>query len=386
MLDIAVLCPVTPFEQTDGHRMAMASDLQAILDNKLTVGVATFLYDRQKPSASAPCESRYFRVGGGSFTVRLLRGLLSKIPPSSERLYTKESIAGIKDAIRDWRPKIVVINDVSMAGYIPYIRDIVPSAKIVIRTHNVMHDIRREQLARTRYPSKIAVRLDVERYCKFERESLGAADAVWSITQADADRFAELYGAVPQVLSVSVPLERYRSIATSEGRTSYFIHVGTLDYRRWTDLQNFLSKSWPKVLEADPDAGITFAGALYGKAIEAQGVRYAGTVKDDAAVYRQGRLALNIQQSTGGIKLKTLTSLAAGRTLFSTAHGVEGVPIASGKHYWDMDVFHENRLKDVLADSEGLREVAESGRAWVEQHHSRGAMAKQFSRLVEAIP
>ena len=45
MLDIALLCPVTPFEQTDGHRMAMASDLQAILDNKLTVGVATFLYE-----------------------------------------------------------------------------------------------------------------------------------------------------------------------------------------------------------------------------------------------------------------------------------------------------------------------------------------------------
>ncbi len=385
MVDIAVLCPVTPFEQTDGHRMAMASDIQAILDSKLSLGVVTFLYDRRTPPAVTACESRYFRVSGGSFVVRLIRGLMSRIPPSSERLYTRESMAGIKEALRDWQPKIVVINDVSMAGYIPLIRETVPAAKIVIRTHNVMHDVRHEQLTRTKFPSRLAVKFDTVRYCRFERDSLAQADAVWAITQTDADRLAMLYGTRNHVLSVSIPLERYRSIATSEGQPRHFIHVGTLDYRRWSDLQSFLSNNWPKILSVDPDAAITFAGALYGKAIEAPGVTYTGTVDDDAAVYRQGRLALNIQKSTGGIKLKTLTSLAAGRTLISTAHGVEGVPIASGKHYWDMDVFLKERLKDVLADSEGLRKIAENGRAWVEAHHSREATAKQLSRLVEAV-
>jgi glycosyltransferase involved in cell wall biosynthesis len=385
MVDIAVLCPVTPFEPTDGHRMAMASDIQAILDSKLSLGVVTFLYGQQTPSTVTACESRYFRVSGGSFVMRFIRGLMSRIPPSSERLYTKESMAGIKEALRDWQPKIVVINDVSMAGYIPLIRETVPAAKIVVRTHNVMHDVRHEQLARTKYQSRIAVKLDTERYCRFERDSLAQADAVWAITQADADRLTTLYNTRGDVLSVSIPLERYRSIATSEGQPRHFIHIGTLDYRRWSDLESFLSDNWPRILSVDPDAAITFAGALYGKAIEAPGVTYTGTVGDDAAVYRQGRLALNIQQSTGGIKLKTLTSLAAGRTLISTAHGVEGVPIASGKHYWDMDVFLKDRLKDVLADSEGLRKIAENGRAWVEAHHSREAIAKQMSRLVEAV-
>jgi len=45
----------------------------------------------------------------------------------------------------------------------------------------------------------------------------------------------------------------------------------------------------------------------------------------------------------------------------------------------------KDRLKDVLADSEGLRKIAENGRAWVEAHHSGEATAKQLSRLVEAV-
>ena len=385
MIDIAMICPVTPFEATDGHRMAMASDVQAILDNKFSLGVVTFLYKQQTPTTVTACESRYFRVSTGSFATRFFRGLLSRLPPSSERLYTRESIAGVKKAIGEWQPKIVVINDVSMAGYIPLIRDLAPATRIVIRTHNVMHDVRHEQLERTEFPASIAVRFDTERYCKFERESLSQADAVWAITRADAERLSTLYNTRGDVLSVSIPLERYRRIATNEGDPHHFVHVGTLDFRRWNDLQSFLSTGWPRILAADPDAAITFAGALYGKAIETRGVHYAGTVGDDTTVYRQGRLALNIQKSTGGIKLKTLTSLAAGRTLISTAHGVEGVPITSGQHYWDMETFLKHRLKDVFDDSVGLQKVAENGRAWVEENHSREVMAKQLSRLIEAM-
>ena len=98
--------------------------------------------------------------------------------------------------------------------------------------------------------------------------------------------------------------------------------------------------------------------------LEAPGVTFSGPVDDDADIYRRGRLALNFQQSTGGIKLKTLTSLAAGRTLISTVRGIEGVPITSGQHFWDMGTFLSNRLRDILADTAGLQRIAQAGRAW----------------------
>lgn len=385
MLDVALLSPVNPFEPLDGHRMAVESDVNAILDNGLGLGVLTFLYGHQKPTAVPPCDTRYFSVKAGSFAVRLLRGLFGQVPPSSERLYTKDSIAGVRRALKEWKPNYVVVDDVAMGGYISHIRDTAPGAKIILRTHNVMHDIRREQLEKTTGPARVAVRFDTERYNDYERRSLANADAHWAITPADADRMTEIYGVPSGFLSVSIPMGRYTKIGIEEGRNNHFIHVGTLDFRRRSDLQSFLQRSWPKVRAIDAEAAVTFAGTLHGKGIHAPGVKYAGPVKDDAAVYRQGRFALNFQQTTGGIKIKTLTSLAAGRTLISTAHGIEGVPIRSGEHYWDMKTFLSSRLRDFLSDTDGLLKMANAGRGWVESHHSRKAIATQFATLLQTF-
>jgi hypothetical protein len=383
MLDVALLCPVNPFQPLDGHRLAVASDVNAILDNGLRLGVLTFLYDEQKPTPVDHCDVRYFTVAKGSFATRLLRGLVGRIPPSSERLYTRQSIAGVRHALHEWKPDFAIVDDVSMAGYIPHIREIAPKARIILRSHNVMRDVRREQLERTTGPTRIAVKLDSDRYHAFERASLASADCHWAITQSDADRMTEIYGVTSGFLSVSIPMERYAKISVDEGRRNHFIHVGTLDFRRRADLESFLQSSWPKVRAVDAEAAITFAGSLHGKSIDAPGVSYAGRVDDDAQIYRKGRFALNLQQSTGGVKLKTLTSLAAGRTLISTQHGIEGVPITSGEHYWDMGTFLSGRLKDVLADTEGLRRIANTGRAWVEAHHSRKTIAAQFANLLQ---
>jgi hypothetical protein len=384
MLDVALFSPCNPFEPFDGHRMAVASDVCAILDNNLSLGVLSFLHDGQKPSVVTHCDARYFSVRRGPFAIRLLRGLFGRVPPSSERLYTKDSIDGVRRALREWKPQFAVVDDVSMAGYIPHIREIAPAARIILRTHNVMHDLRREQFERNSGASRLALKFDCERYRQFEAQALTGADSRWAITQADADRITEIYRIPSSLLSVSIPMERYNAIGIADGRNNHFVHVGTVDFRRRSDLDAFLQQSWPKVRAVDPDAAVTFAGALYGKGIHAAGVNYVGPVKNDADVYRQGRFALNFQQTTGGIKLKTLTSLAAGRTLISTKHGIEGVSITSGRHYWDMRTFLSN-IGDLLADTAGLHAMANAGRAWVELHHSRRAVAAQFLRLLQAV-
>jgi hypothetical protein len=94
---------------------------------------------------------------------------------------------------------------------------------------------------------------------------------------------------------------------------------------------------------------------------------------------------LNFQNTTGGIKLKTLTSLAAGRILVSTPRGVEGLRLVAGEHYWDMTSFlSANHLADVIENEESTRKMAQAGREWVVHNHSRSAIASQFTRLLGA--
>src|SRR5271165_2602839 len=127
-MDVLLLAPVNPFDARDGHRMAVASDVCAILDNHLSVGVITFLYNHQQPPARMEdpkrCDARFFRVREGSFPVRFMRGLFARVPPSSERLYSAESTAGVRWALKEWKPKFVIVDDVSMAGYVPLVREL----------------------------------------------------------------------------------------------------------------------------------------------------------------------------------------------------------------------------------------------------------------------
>jgi hypothetical protein len=129
------------------------------------------------------------------------------------------------------------------------------------------------------------------------------------------------------------------------------------------------------------------AGELKGKPFRARNVNYAGRVESDAEMYRGARFALNFQSSPGGVKIKTITSLAAGRTLLSTREGVEGIGIESGREFFDIDGFLErDDLRGLLNDVHSTRSVAEAGRHYVSVHHSRSVVAGQILNLLDRVP
>ena len=388
-MDVLLLAPVDPFTARGGHGMALASDVRAILDNGMSVGVLGLLYKNWGSGVKIPeaarCETRFFNAREGAFPLRFLRGLFAAMPPSLERLYPAEAIAGVRTALKEWQPSVVIVDDVSMAGYIPLVRDLAPSAKIILRTHNIMQDVRREHFDQTRGALRIAIALEYRRYLAFETRAMLACDAHWAISEEDAVRASYLYQRPSSTLSVSIEHERYTPIGLEEGLRSLFVHIGTLDYRRRVDFESFLRVSWPQIRAAAPHAAINFVGDMIGAPIEVPGATYTGPVKDDSEAYRKGRFALNFQNTSGGIKLKTLTSLAAGRTLISTPRGVEGFRLTAGIHFWDLASFLSSRnLAEVIQSVDHSNTMAQAGRQYVIDNHSRAAIAGDFARLLEA--
>ena len=75
------------------------------------------------------------------------------------------------------------------------IREVLPQAKLVLRSHNVMHDVRAEQAERTKGLTKPFVAFDCRRFQAFERQAVESTDAHWAITDLDAHRMTELYWA-----------------------------------------------------------------------------------------------------------------------------------------------------------------------------------------------
>jgi hypothetical protein len=385
-MEIVLISPVSPFDPRDGHRLAVLSDVHALLDNRLDLGLVAFTYEGESDTMPNLCPTVKIAARKGGFASRFSRSLLKNLPPTAERLYSGHARATLRSALRQWRPRIVIIDDTSVSGYISDVRQVLPAAKVVLRSHNVMHDVRTEQWNRASGPSRAAIAFDRNKYIEMERAAIQSSDRHWAITPADAWRMHELYSRPGQCLTVSVPFERYQSLPSDQGRSNAFAHVGSLDFRRRDDLSHFLDHSWPRILEADKNASLTLAGDLKGDPIPARNVSYAGRVANDADIYGRARFALNFQSSPGGVKLKTLTSLAAGRTLLSTREGVQGIDINCGSEFFDMERFlQRSDLQSILSDVRATQSVADAGRQYVAKRHSRQAVARQLLNLIEGI-
>ena len=385
-MEMVLISPIIPFDPRTGYALAVLSDVRALLDNKIDLGVIAFTYGDEVNSIPDLCPTVRIPAGSGGFAARFLRGLFKGLPPSAERLYGSAQRTAVCDALRKWQPEVVIIDDTSVSGYIPDVRSIVPHAKVVLRSHNVMHDIRKEHLGRVKGPSRPAIAFDCKRYIDFERAAVLSSDDHWAITEADAQRMYELYQRPGKCLTVSVPMERYESLPPDQGQRNGFAHVGCLDFRRRNDLCDFLDRAWPRILKVDESASLTLAGELKGGPIPARNVSYAGRVPNDMEIYSRARFALNFQSSPGGVKLKSLTSMAAGRTLISTREGVEGIAIKSGREFFDIDHFlDKDDLHSVLNDVGATQSIANAGRQYVGAHHSRPAVAKRILKLIEAV-
>lgn len=381
-VDAVLLSAVPPVQPKDGHAIAAVSDVNAVRDAGLRLGLIAFAHDKGPAPAASPYPVRLIPVRPGGPPLRFLRGLLTGAVPSIERFYARSACEEIRRMLKAWSPTYVIIADVALAGYLQTIREVVPNARVILRTMNVMRDIRADQFNRATGLNRFAARVECERYSRFERHAVAAADDVWAITLADADRIGELFGRPCGLLSVSLELDAYSALKTTAGKRSTFVHVGSIDFRRKVHLRPFLNDYWSHVHGIDPSAKLVLAGKLYGDEVRGPNVEYRGPVENDVEIYAEGRFALNFQQSPGGVQVKTLTAMAAGRTLVSTREGVEGLPLQRGVHYLNIDVMARPEIKELLSDDSLGRRIAEAGRGYVMAAHSRPTIAAQLRGLL----
>jgi glycosyltransferase involved in cell wall biosynthesis len=92
-------------------------------------------------------------------------------------------------------------------------------------------------------------------------------------------------------------------------------------------LRDFLRFSWPRVIQAHPDAELHIVGAV-GDTLSGDepGVKALGRVDDLTSLYERARLVINPAVAGTGLKIKTLEALAYLRPIVLWPSGVDGVP------------------------------------------------------------
>jgi glycosyltransferase involved in cell wall biosynthesis len=242
-----------------------------------------------------------------------------------------------------------------------------------------------------RHPAARARRiLDGALMRAYEARTLGDADAIVVTSDEEAHRLRELYGldaaaVVPSAVDLpSAPLR-----TAGSGVVAW---IGGLGYGpNRTGLVRFVEEAWGPLGRAGYRLRIGGAGTT--PEVQAltrhPGVEVLGFVDDLPAFLAEADAAVVPLWAGSGVKLKSVTFLAAGLPLVSTSVGVEGMGVVDGRDALvrdDPEALADG-LRAVLGDPDLAGRLGAAGRDLVARELSWPVMGARFREVVErAVP
>jgi glycosyltransferase involved in cell wall biosynthesis len=224
-----------------------------------------------------------------------------------------------------------------LTPYIPIIRRY-SQAKIVLRAHNVEHEIWERVAANTNQPfqrwylNRITPRLK-----NYEIAHLNNYDLVAAITARDAAHLRQLGLQKPiMVTPIGLDCRDYQPDMRVFQHPLSLSFIGSLDWiPNQEGLKWFLESVWQPLLHPRfPQLRFHIAGRTapaWLRSLQMAGVHFHGEVESAPDFINQHALMVVPLLSGGGMRAKILEGMAVGKVVLSTRVGMEGIDAQHGR-------------------------------------------------------
>ncbi len=260
----------------------------------------------------------------------------SRQPEHAKRFFQPEFNKKLTGILAAFDPDVVQVESVYLSTYLPTIQKH-SFALTVLRIHNVEYQIWKG-LAKKRKNGLKKVYLETltARIRDFEREAWKAYDLLLPITEKDASLIARLEDVHDIVVApFSIEVGKMEKSTTPEKWVGY--HIGAMDWIANRDgIQWFLDEAWPKIRRVVPGFEFYFAGRNMPPEfmnIDIKGVYCLNEVPSAEEFIADKKILIVPLWSAGGIRVKILEAMAAGKIVISTPTGIKGIDARPGEHY-----------------------------------------------------
>lgn len=294
-------------------------------------------------------------------------------------------------ALTDWLMSedfdVVQLETLYLSPYVVTIRKH-STAQVVMRSHNVEHEIWERITAGVRWaPKRWYLRHLTGQLRAYERQHINQYDLLLPITKRDEKRFEGMgFRGSSHVLPIGLDTRCGEPCFDSYGRPLSLHFIGSLDWMpNLEGLQWFLNDVWPAVQRRFPDLEFHVAGRNMPPAISElrmNNVVVHGEVDRSCDFVAAHSVSIVPLLSGGGMRAKILEAMSLARVVISTSIGLEGI---QAKHRRDLFVADTpEQFVEAIADCllRG-RKLERIGRAAAVRFHKKYDRRVLAGRLLE---
>jgi glycosyltransferase involved in cell wall biosynthesis len=386
-MKILQLCNKAPFPANDGSSIAISTLAEGLADNGTELHLLAINTKKHyKPDENVSIEfkqkTHYESVYRNADTsiAGAFSNLFSVQSYFVSRFFFKEYEAQLVKKLQDHTFDIIQLEGVFMASYIPTIKRY-SKAKIVLRSHNVEHQIWERHLANEKTGiKKTYLLLQNKRLRSFEMKAFGDVDAIITITDEDKKTISGLFPAKPiHTCLTGINLENYRF--TEPKQTNTLFHFASMDWMPNIEAVDwFLKEVWDEVLKQQPEVKLVIAGRGMPerlKKINSANVTIIDNVKSSSEFYETYDIMLVPLWSGSGLRIKLVEGLAYGKAIITTTIGAEGIPYSAGKDMMIADSADEfSKAIMILLQNPGQKhELQRASRALAQEYFDYKVLA-----------
>jgi glycosyltransferase involved in cell wall biosynthesis len=397
-LKILQLCIRVPFPPSDGATIAMYNISKSFYENDARLKILAF--NTNKNFVPVEKISVEFRKHTGietvniDLTVKILPAFFNLLTNESynvQRFFSEEFNNKLKSILAGDEFDIVHLEGLYVTPYIITIRKF-SKAKIVLRSHNVEFIIWERLATSVKNPlKKKYLEFLAKRLKKYEIGLLNKYDVIVPITSVDQKIFESLGCSIPvKTAPLGVDINEYPFSDKTTEEFSLF-HLGSMDWMPNLEAVDwFLNNVYEKLVNLLPDIKIYLAGKDMPQRIKAMADRnliVMDRIEDSKGFMNDKSVMIVPLLSGGGMRVKIIEGMAAGKTIVSTSIGAEGINYSHNSNILiadSPDDFISSILK-VKNDKELRKSIGENARKLVEKEYDNKIIGKDLLSFYEDL-
>jgi glycosyltransferase involved in cell wall biosynthesis len=254
------------------------------------------------------------------------------------RFETLEFHQALRQLLSENTYDVIQLEGMFLSPYLETIRSY-SKAKIVLRAHNVEWLIwQRMGNASTNFFRKKYLLFLAQRLRRYEQHKFNAFDAVLALTKEDQELLIKEGCKVPVFIAPvgvnTVTFDNAKEIKSANKLTAF--HLGSMDWLPNSEGVNwFLAQVWPMVIQKTDAIILHLAGKKMAESyfkLKVKNLKVEGEIRDAKKFMSDKEIMIVPLLSGGGMRVKIIEGLAAGKVIISTAIGAEGIEAAHGKN------------------------------------------------------